>query len=82
VNRRIAAVSALCALLVPALAGDEDAAPSDGPVRADDSTPTLPSARFVGPRDADGRRAALQKFGGNTATEGAIEKALDWLARH
>src|SRR5262245_1969771 len=48
---------------------------------ADDGA-ALPAARFVAPRTAEARKAALAAYGGDAATEKAVEAGLDWLARH
>jgi hypothetical protein len=39
-------------------------------------------AGVFGYRDGGGRKKAVGRFGGNSATESAVEAALRWLARH
>ena len=55
--------------------------------RAGDAPPSpgreaRPPARFTGPRVGGARAAALARFGGDAASERAVEAGLDWLARH
>jgi hypothetical protein len=35
-----------------------------------------------GPRDPEGRKLAVERYGGSAATEASVELALKWLARH
>ncbi len=66
----------LCMSAVAALAEDEPAPPPEPPA------PRLPSPRLIGPRRGEERIRALQRGGGNAATEKTISQALAWLARH
>ena len=55
--------------------------------RAGDAPPVpgreaRPPPRFVGPRVGGARAAALARFGGDAASERAVEAGLAWLARH
>jgi len=54
--------------------------PAEKPVA--DAPPARAAPQLLGPRDAAGRKAALSKYGGNSATEAAVDRGLDWLARH
>ncbi len=42
----------------------------------------LPAPRLIAPRAGAERKAALDRYGGNAATEAAVVAGLDWLARH
>lgn len=72
-----------------ALVTDDPAAPA--PARADQAvadalraleTSGRTRAGHLGARTAEGRRAAVGRYGGSGATESAVERGLAWLARH
>ncbi len=73
-----AALLALAWSSLPPLSAEDET--TDGP--APPEVPTLPAPRLVGPRLDEARTKALQKGGGNAATERAVTAGLDWLARH
>ena len=75
--RRIAGV-VLVALAGGAAGGLSRRALGEG----DPSPEALPAARFLAPRGADDRAKALARFGGDAASEKAVDAGLDWLARH
>jgi hypothetical protein len=52
------------------------------PVRAEDPAPERIEPRLIATRTPEARKRNLQRYGGNTATEKAVQAALDWLARH
>lgn len=61
--------------LAPGVSGDEPPVPPPAP-------PARQAPRFLGPRTGPERAKALTKYGGDAATEKAVEAGLDWLARH
>jgi len=69
---RLLALTFLATSLV-AFGDDEPEAPAE---------PTLADPVLVGPRTGEERKKALQRGGGNSATEKSVNAALDWLARH
>lgn len=74
---RLPAAPPACLLVLALL----PAAAAEDPVRAPAPAP-LPEPRLVGPRSGEGREEALKRFGGNAATEAAVEAGLGWLERH
>ena len=58
--------------------GPAGAAPGEGEAAA----PALSPPRWIAPRGADDRAKALTRFGGDAASEKAVDAGLDWLARH
>ena len=73
------ALLASAAIGVLAATGGADDEP---PAAAEDEAPARPEPVLLGPRTGPERVKALQRGGGNAATERAVDRALDWLARH
>ena len=81
--RRAAWLLAALSLLADARAEDPPVAPPvEPPPPPTDTPPPLPAPRLIGPRTGPDRKKALQRYGGNDATEKAVAAGLDWLARH